>query len=221
VTVAEAEARMAAEQLEPQRCHDKLFLFFWVGGFIGGLWMSLQSVGHLLQFNVNNLMITAIVFMLMSLNYVANAPSFDKQIMYASLAVIPIALRWVLNQPMLLHASLFKFETLQQIMFTLQVVSLWMLVAVNEECFRAAMFNVCDALVQNRIANPLTHEVLKLTFANLLWLLMHFIQRPFDPIQYGWYMVWLVTSGMLMSYVLLKGGLGAAVTMHFLVNISS
>ena len=221
MTVAEADARMAAEQLEPQRCHDKLFLFFWVGGFIGGLWMSLQSVGHLLQFNINNLMITAIVFMLMSLNYVAKAPGFDRQIIYASLAVIPIALRWVLNQPMLLHASLFRFETLQQIMFTLQVVSLWMLVAVNEECFRAAMFNVFDAFAGGRIADPLTRDVLKLTVANLLWLLFHFIQRPFNPLQYGWYMAWLVFSGMILSYVLLKGSLGAAVALHFLINVTA
>ena len=202
---------------------DKLFLFFWIGGFLGGLWMSLASIGHILQFNLNNLMITSIVFFIMSSPLMKKAPSFDKQIALASLAVIPIAIRWLLNQPALLsqNASLFDFSTLQQILFTLQVVSLWMLVAVNEECFRAAMFNVFDVFTENRIANPLTRDVLKLTFANLLWLLFHFIQRPFDPIQYGWYMIWLAISGMILSYALLKGGLGAATALHFMINLTA
>jgi hypothetical protein len=81
----EPRAENVASQLQPKTCKDKLFLFFWVGGFLGGLWMSLQSVGHLLQFNINNLMITSIVFMLMSLNFVAKAPTIDRQIAYASL----------------------------------------------------------------------------------------------------------------------------------------
>ena len=100
-------------------------------------------------------------------------------------------------------------------------VSLWMLVAVNEECFRAAMFNVFDTFAGGRISSPLTRDVLKLTAANLLWLLFHFIQRPFDPLQYGWYMLWLAVSGMILSYVLLRGGLGAAVALHFIINVSS
>jgi len=219
----EARAHEIPQQLQPQRCRDKLFLIFWVGGFLGGLWMSLQSIGHLLQFNVNNLMIMAIVFMLMSLNFVANAPPVDKQIAYASLAVVPIAVRWILNQPAIAseNAGLFDFSTLQQAMYTLQVITLWMLVAVNEECFRAAMFNVFDAFAGDRISNPTTRTVLKLTVANLLWLLFHFIQRPFDPRVYGYYMLWLIASGMIMSYALLKGGLGAAVALHFIVNVTA
>jgi hypothetical protein len=220
----EPRAENVASQLQPKTCKDKLFLFFWVGGFLGGLWMSLQSVGHLLQFNINNLMITSIVFMLMSLNFVAKAPTIDRQIAYASLAVIPIAIRWALNQPSVAgvgNASLFDFSTLQQILYTLQVVSLWMLVAVNEECFRAAMMNVFDAFASNRISNPLTRDTIKLTTANLLWLLFHFIQRPFDPTVYGYYMLWLILSGMVMSFALLKGGLGAAVTLHFIVNMTA
>jgi hypothetical protein len=56
---------------------------------------------------------------------------------------------------------------------------------------------------------------------NLLWLLFHFIQRPFDPTVYGYYMLWLILSGMVMSFALLKGGLGAAVTLHFIVKHDS
>jgi membrane protease YdiL (CAAX protease family) len=34
-------------------------------------------------------------------------------------------------------------------------------------------------------------------------------------------MLWLMLSGMIMSFALLKGGLGAAVTLHFIVNMTA
>ena len=58
-------------------------------------------------------------------------------------------------------------------------------------------------------------------FANVIWILYHFIQRPFDPFTYKWYILWLFISGLVLTYVLIKAGLGSAMLLHLLINISA
>src|SRR5690554_1211999 len=106
---------------------------------VGGLWLSLQSAGFLLAFNVNTLMITAVVFTITSANYIMSAKPLDVQIRYSALAVVPIALRLMFNLPLFSSyaSTSVAVDVAGQVMFALQVCILWVLVAVAEESFRA------------------------------------------------------------------------------------
>ena len=197
----------------PQKSRDKLFIFLFFCAMTGGLALSLMSAGHLLAFNVNNLMIAAIVFTIGGSTYIIDAKPLQEQIAYVSLSIIPIVLRSVFNMPM------FGSWEFKQIGFMAQVTALWMLVAVSEEAFRATMMNFSQLFwtIRDKEANAWY----KALFSNTIWLLFHFFQRPFDPWTYRWYIIWLFISGLVMTYVMMKAGLGAAATVHLLVNISA
>ncbi|MFZ7137873.1 MAG: type II CAAX prenyl endopeptidase Rce1 family protein [archaeon] len=203
----------------PQTSKDKLFTICLVLAMSGGLWLSLQSAGFLLAFNVNTLMIMAVVFTLTCSNFIMRAKALDVQLKYAALAVVPIGLRHVFNLPLFgSYASV--GDVTSQLLYTLQVCALWLLVAVAEESFRATMMNMWDSLYAKKFARK-TNTVLKVLFSNVLWVMFHFIQRPFDPVAYGWYIVWLLISGFVMGYATLNGGLGSSTLIHFIVNLTS
>jgi hypothetical protein len=204
----------------PQTSKDKLYTICLVLAMSGGLWLSLQSAGFLLAFNVNTLMIMAVVFTLTCSNFIMRAKPLDAQLKYAALAVVPIGLRYVFNLPLFGSYAGIAADLSSQIFYTFQVCALWLLVAVAEECFRATMMNMWDSLYAKKFAGQ-TNTVLKVLFSNVLWVLFHFIQRPFDPVVYGWYIVWLLISGFVMGYATLKGGLGSSTLIHFIVNLTS
>jgi len=192
---------------------------------IAGLALSLASAGYLLAFNVNTLMISLVLFgvIAMAAGYVSR--NFDPalQLEYAALAVVPIALRILFNMPFF---QSYKFEAavipgiFEQVIFFLEVVGLWVIVAVAEECFRAACMILTDSAYQHYYHKPI-NMWLKIIVANCLWLLFHFIQRPFDPFAYKYYILWLFISGLLLGYLVEKAGLGSAALAHFLVNLTA
>jgi len=207
------------EQLIPQKSKDKLFIALFIFAMAGGLWLSLQSVGHLLAFNVQTLMITGVVFTVTSLNWLVKAKPIDVQVKYSALCLVPIALRYVLNMPIFSgFASFGASQSLEmQAYYMLQIVALWALVAVSEESFRATMMNFAEIVLKWRDRE--LNMAWRALFANAIWILFHFIQRPFNPFAYKWYIVWLFVSGLVMTYVLVKAGLGSAVLLHVLVNL--
>jgi len=213
------------EQLIPQKSKDKLFISLFIFGMVGGLWLSLQSVGHLLAFNVQTLMTTAIVFTITSLNWIVGAKPSDVQIKYSALCLVPIGLRYLFNMPIFTSFALSEatFEASQsiemQVIFMLQIIALWILVAISEETFRATMMNFAEVVMKWK--DKELNMIWKALFANSVWVLFHFIQRPFDPFAYKWYIVWLFISGLVMTYVLIKAGLGSAVLLHMLVNLTA
>jgi len=201
------------EQLIPQKSKDKIFISLFIFGMVGGLWLSLQSVGHLLAFNVQTLMTTAIVFTITSLNWIVGAKPSDVQIKYSALCLVPIGLRYLFNMPIFSSFVLSEamFEASQgiemQVYFMLQIIALWILVALSEETFRATMMNFAEVVMKWK--DKELNMAWKAIFANSIWILFHFIQRPFDPVAYKWYIIWLFISGLVMTYVLIKAGLGA------------
>ncbi|MFZ7138678.1 MAG: type II CAAX prenyl endopeptidase Rce1 family protein [archaeon] len=203
----------------PQYTKDKVFILSLVVAMAGGLWLSLQSSGYLLSYDVNTLMIMCVIFTLTSSNFISRAKPFNDQLSYSALAVVPIALRYVFNLPFFSsYASIGDVTT--QITYTLQVCALWMLVAVAEESFRATMMNVFDSLYVFK-GKKKTNTALKVIFCVVLWILFHFIQRPFDIFTYRYYIIWLFISGIVMTYTMLKGGLGSSVLIHFIVNLTA
>jgi len=199
------------------RGRDKLFTLFFAAAMVYGLWSGLASAGYLLAFNTNTLMVTAIAFTISSLSWIKRARPLEDQVVYIALCVIPIGLRTFFQLPIFSSWEASADATWQQqIGFTLQVAGLWSLVAVAEEAFRAAMISYLEGL--GIFEKSLWLRALA---ANILWLAFHFVQRPFDPWAYRWYIAWLFISGLVMTFVLIKAGLGAAVAVHWLVNISS
>lgn len=200
----------------PQSSPDKVYVLLLVGAMVGGLWLSLQSAGYLLAFNVNTLMISGVIFTVTSANFIMHAKPAAEQLRYAALAVVPVALRLLLNMPVF---GSYVSGAMLQAMYAVQVTALWALVAVTEESFRATMMNVYTSLC--RLKNKAVNAAVQATFANVLWVLFHFIQRPFDPFAYRWYILWLLVSGFVMCYALVKGGLGSAALVHLLVNLTA
>jgi len=202
----------------PQYARDKLYLILFVFSMVGGLWLSLMSAGYLLAFNVNTLMITAIIFTVCSTNWIMKAKPVDEQVGYVALCVVPIGLRALFNMPFF---GSFQADVsgLQQFAFMGQVAALWALVACSEEAFRATMMNVAEVFYRSRDRE--VNAWWQSLFAVSTWIVFHFVQRPFDPIAYKWYIVWLFCSGLVMTYVLRRAGLGAAAVLHMLVNLTA
>ena len=201
----------------PTRTRDKVFVLMLVTAGLGGLWLSLQSAGYLLAFNVNTLLISCLIFTFTSANYILNAKPWQTQVQYAALAMAPILLRFALNMPIFTsYASVSDIAA--QALFAVQVLALWCIVAVAEETFRATVMNVVS-LWQWR--GKRLGTVMRIIIADLLWLLYHFIQRPFDPFAYRYYILWLFASGIVLGFVLERAGLGSAALAHFIINVTA
>ena len=203
---------------------DRIFMILLVIALIAGFSFSLGSVGYLLGFNATTLVLIAMSFTVMSGNYWYRGKqiqSVNTQLQATSLAVIPIALRWALQMPFFneLVASAADVGVTTQLRYMAQVLGLWILVAVSEEAFRAAMLNAADLFLQ--FTNREIRDRWKILFANSVWIGFHFLQRPLDLSIYGPYIVWLFASGLVMTYVLMKVGLGSATLIHLIINLTA
>ena len=206
------------------KASDRIFMILLVIALIAGFSFSLGSVGYLLGFNATTLVLIAMSFTVMSGNYWYKGEHIEPvniQLQATSLAVIPIALRWALQMPFFneLVASTSDVSVVQQLGYMAQVLGLWILVAVSEEAFRAAMLNAADLFLQ--FTNREVQDRWKILFANSVWIGFHFLQRPLDLSIYGPYIVWLFASGIVMTYVLMKVGLGSATLIHLIINLTA
>ena len=207
---------------------DRIFAVLFVIAVIVGVGFSLGSVGYLLGFNATTLVLITAVFSTMSYNYwlsdkhsLNTIEPVEIQMQGTALAVIPIGLRWALQMPFFqyLVASYGAADPFTQTRHMVQVLGLWVLVAVSEEAFRAAMMNFAELFATFRDKG--VHIAYKAVFANVVWVAFHFFQRPFDVTLYGPYVVWLFASGLVMTYALVKYGLGSATLIHLIVNLTA
>jgi hypothetical protein len=203
---------------------DRIYMILLVIALIAGFSFSLGSVGYLLGFNATTLVLIAMSFTVMSGNYWYRGTQIqpvNMQLQATSLAIIPIALRWALQMPFFneLIASTSDVSAVQQLGYMAQVLGLWILVAVSEEAFRAAMLNAADLFLQ--FTNRELTDRWKILFANSVWIGFHFLQRPLDLTIYGPYIVWLFVSGLVMTWALMKVGLGSATLIHLIINLTA
>ena len=99
------------------------------------------------------------------------------------------------------------------------LLGLWILVAVSEEAFRAGMLNAADLVVEFKGRG--IRDRWKILFANTVWVGFHFFQRPLDLAVYWKYVLWLYVTGLVITYVLMKVGLGSATLIHLIVNLTA
>ena len=216
---------------------DRIYTVLFVVAIVAGAAFSLGSVGYLLGFNATTLVYIALGFSMMSGNYWIDGgrdeegepriKPVDTQLQMTSLAVIPIALRWAMQMPffdqlaasMEAVASAAAPSVFRQLGYMAQVLGLWVLVAVSEEAFRAAMLNAADLTVQFRGRG--LQDRYRAFFANTVWMLFHFLQRPLDLGVYWKYMLWLYVAGLVMTYALMRAGMGSATLIHLIVNLTA
>lgn len=195
-----------------------------VAALVAGAAFSLGSVGYLLGFNATTLVYIALGFGVMSGNYWFQGPNIkpvDVQLQATAWAIVPIALRWAMQMPFFdqVAASMEAGEALTQLRYMAQVLGLWILVAVSEEAFRAAMLNAADLVTQT--TNRELQDRWRILFANTVWVAFHFFQRPLDLGIYWKYMLWLYVTGLVITWVLMKVGLGSATLIHLIVNLTA
>ena len=202
--------------------NDRIFMILLVLALLAGAAFSLGSVGYLLGFNATTLVYIALGFSLMSVNYWYKSKDIkpvDEQLQAVSWAVVPIGLRWAMQMPFFDQLVASTVDPAQQLRYMAQVLGLWILVAVSEEAFRGAMLNAADLFVKFRGRE--LQDAYKILFANGTWFAFHFLQRPLDPSIYGNYMVWLFVAGLVMTFVLMKVGMGSATLIHLIVNLTA
>jgi len=205
--------------MSPKKVTDRLYLGLFVLGFLGGLWVSLRGPGSLLGLNCQTLMICALAFTALAANWLKR-PGYDtdKACLYASLALVPIGLRTAFGLTLLTHASFLSLE-LEDLLAFVEITCIFSLVAVAEESFRAAMFNITEAIGPVRGKLP---EWARWGIANILWCIYHFAQRQFRPdLLTLTYVGWLLATGVVLSYIMREAGLGASSLAHLIVNLTS
>jgi len=222
-----------------QTSRDKLYMICLLGAMVSGMAFSLNSVGYLLGFNATTLALYGLIFTVTSLNWITRAKPMDTQLAWCGLAAVPIFTRVFFNMP-LFEDIVASVSTFQQLGYMLQVLGLWLLVAVCEEAFRATVLNACIGFMPSFLGFrgmdlELSHvegpeswddltdlgKTLAMTVATIAWLLFHFLQRPLDLAIYWRYIVWLFISGVTMGYGLVKAGLGAATVIHVITNLTA
>lgn len=213
-------ARTGENPLE--QANDRIYMILFTIALVTGAAFSLGSVGYLLGFNATTLVYIALGFSTMSGNYWlkgANIQTADIQLQWTSLAIIPIALRWAMQMPFFDQLAASTTNPTQQLQYMAQVVGLWILVAVAEEAFRAAMLNAADLFT--RFTDKDIQDRYRVFFANTVWVVFHFFQRPLDLNIYWKYILWLYAAGLVMTYALIKAGMGAATLIHIIVNLTA
>ena len=201
---------------------DRVFIALFVAALVAGAAFSLGSVGYLLGFNATTLVYIALGFGVMSGNYWFSGPSIkpvDVQLQASAWAVAPIALRWAMQMPFFDQLAASAVDPAQQLRYMAQVLGLWILVAVSEEAFRAGMLNAADLFAKFR--NRELQDRWRILFANTIWVAFHFFQRPLDLALYWKYVLWLYVTGLVITYVLMKVGLGSATLIHLIVNLTA
>ena len=215
---------MPTPDLTPKRIADRIYLGLFILGMLGGLWASLRGPGTLLGLNCQTLMICAIVFTALAANWLKRENyNMDRACMYAALAIIPIGLRTAFNLTLMTYTASFLGLSLESLMSFAEITAIFSLVAVAEESFRAAVFNLTNALMppeaKRKIKLP---EWAKWLIANGLWVVYHFAQRQFSlKIATLAYATWLFITGIVLCYIMREAGIGAAALAHLLINITA
>jgi len=186
---------------------DRLFTYELAIGIFGFAYLSLLSVNYPLGFNIHTLFLLTVSCSLLASSYLEREVDIDRQFGYAILCLIPIGLRTLINE--VIFGSFVESLT-QDLWFGMQILFVWTLVALGEECFRATMLIFTEFFTDSL--------PLQWVLSNTAWVILHFVQRPyFQP----YYLLWLYATGLVLTFILQKAGLGSAVLAHIIINLTA
>ena len=194
-----------------KKAKDKTAITLFALNLLFGIWICLSTSGSPLNSDIQTLWLVSLTCTFLALNW------FDRKedLQWSSLAIIPIALRLLLTSNIFSSWS----RMFQTIYLTLYIIGVWIIVAFAEESYRAAITTFAKVITENikvKIINRY-QTFWQDIIAVGSWLLFHFIQRSFNWL----YFAWLVVSGFILQIILRKGGLGAAVLAHVIVNLTA
>ena len=224
-----AQEKREDQSLWGTRIKDKVGLALVALSCVAGMMFALSSVGYLLGFNATTLWLASISFTILGAGTLLypEQPTTEQQLKYVPLALVPIAARAMLNGGLLTSftADLQSADItgLAQVGYLIEVLGLWILVAVSEEGFRATV-NMITSL-----ALPDSWEYQHLAPASALkgfisvtaWIWFHFYQRGFNLELQLPYILWLYLAGIIFTYIMEEASFGAAVLAHIIVNLTA
>lgn len=184
------------------------------------IYFGLSSATYPLGYSVLTLGLMMIIGTILSRPFI-----YEKNVAVTAFIMIPIALRLFVSHFLYASTPYIENNVLQLIsidaMYAFQVVGLMSIVAFAEEGFRGAMISLGYALFSQAKDSRLIRFLI-VSFVNVLWIAFHFIQRKFVLSSVSmYYVLWLLITGYILSYILLEAGFGNAVLAHFLVNLTA
>ena len=188
-------------ELEILKARDKTALTFLVLNLLFGIWICLATTTEQVNADIQTLWLVGLTCTLLGLNWFNRRENIE----YASLAIVPIAVRLLLTNKIFTTWVNF-FVT---IISALYVIGVWIIVAFAEETFRATMVNVAKIKIKDAYLQDL--------IAVGSWIIFHFIQRSFNWL----YFLWLIVAGFVLQYIMRKGGLGASILAHVVINLTA
>ena len=193
------------------KARDKTAITFFVLNLLFGIWICLATSQNPVNADIQTLWLVSLTCSFLALNWFSRR----EDLAFASLAIVPIALRTVLTSSIFTSWSMI-FENLKLLLW---IIGVWIIVAFAEESYRAAMTTFAQTIVKN-IKNKIVKQY-KTFFVDGLavgsWLIFHFVQRSFDWL----YFLWLVVAGVTLQIILRKGGLGASTLAHLVINLTA
>jgi len=209
--------------------NDKVGLVLVALSCVAGMMFALSSVGYLLGFNATTLWLASISFTILGAGTLLypEQPTTEAQLRYVPLALVPIAARAMLNGGLLTSftADLQSADItgLAQVGYLVEVLGLWILVAVSEEGFRATINMVTSLLLPDtwEYQHLAPAAALKGFISVTAWIWFHFYQRGFNLQLQLPYILWLYLAGIIFTYIMEEGSFGAAVLAHIIVNLTA
>jgi len=193
-----------------EKAKDKTAITFFVLTILFGIWLCLMSSAYKLGNDLQTMWLTGLSCFILNLKWLNR----KEDTRYCALAVIPIALRYVFNLLMFSSWNMFT-----ELLFALQVIGVWVIVAFGEENFRATMTTFSKIVTENVKSNMVKRyeTFIQDCIAVGSWLIYHFVQKAF----FWEYFLWLLITGFILQFILRKGGLGSAVLAHFVINLTA
>ncbi|MHA1470692.1 MAG: CPBP family glutamic-type intramembrane protease, partial [Candidatus Asgardarchaeia archaeon] len=182
------------------------------------IYFGLSSALYFLGYSVLTLSIIMIIGLLFSREYI-----YEKDVGYGILVLIPIAMRLFVTHFNFIGSMYNIFDVINlmynDFYYGFQVIGLLSIIALSEESFRGAIITLLNYLIPT---DDELRQFAVISIANILWLVLHFIQRPFSLTSTSilYYVIWLLITGYILSIILIKSGLGTAVLCHFLINLT-
>ena len=122
------------------KAKDKTAIIFFVLNLLFGIWICLAT-SQKVNADIQTLWLVSLTCSFLALNWFARR----EDLAFASLAIIPIALRTVLTSKIFTSWSMI-FENLKLLLW---IIGIWIIVAFAEETFRATMTTFSQTIVKN------------------------------------------------------------------------
>ncbi len=143
-----------------------------------------------------------------------------KELSYLLLMSIPVAMKmgfYYYTSASVIDVILSSLVAIYDI---INVIGLSVLVALGEESFRVVIYELVKAIEGDTPDEFIDKSALLVS--NVAWIILHFIRRQelitLFPLETLYYVIWLFVTGVVLTIIYKKCGLGYSALMHFLIN---